>query len=89
MVTTTEKREQVILEIVRKHLGPAWQAAEVDENAELHSLGMDSMKSISMLLDLEGAFKLTFPDDILIPENYRTLKTLRAMVSSALAKSAM
>ena len=49
-------------------------------STELVRLGLDSMSAISLLLDLEDAFKITFPRDMLDPKIFRTGDTLLAAV---------
>jgi acyl carrier protein len=73
---------ETVSDVVRRHLPNGESLGEIDENAELQLLGLDSMKSISMLLELENAFGITFPDDLLSPENYQTLRALKALVLS-------
>ena len=47
-------------------------------STELVRLGLDSMSAISLLLDLEDAFKITFPRSMLDPKTFRTGDTLLA-----------
>ena len=44
---------------LRQHL-PKSLGKEIDMSTELVLLGLDSMSAISLLLDLEDAFKITF-----------------------------
>lgn len=53
---------------------------EIDMSAELLAAGLDSMSAISLLLDLERAFSVAFPDTMLNPETFRTGESLRAAI---------
>jgi acyl carrier protein len=48
--------------------------------ASLFDLGLDSMGTIQLLLDLEETFGVTFPDDALKPEVFATPGALWAVV---------
>ena len=48
--------------------------------ASLYDLGLDSMGTIQLLLDLEETFGVTFPDDALKPEVFATPGTLWEVV---------
>jgi acyl carrier protein len=85
MNTSTASNEvsTAILAIVKRHLA-APHASLHDSN--LVDLGLDSMKTISMLLDLESCFQISFPDDQLAPENFRRFRDIERTVESLLAK---
>jgi acyl carrier protein len=85
MSTSTANNEvsTTILAIVKRHL-EAPDASLHDSN--LVDLGLDSMKTISMLLDLESCFQISFPDDQLAPENFRRFSDVELTVKSLLAK---
>jgi acyl carrier protein len=58
--------------VVRANLQflPAEQPLE--ESASLQDLGVDSMGTIQLLLELEEAFGVTFPDETLTAETFAT-----------------
>lgn len=78
--------EQRIQEIAKKHMDPFAASDVIDQDADLQALGIDSMKSITMLLELESAFGFNFSDDLLSPENFQSLRKLNILVTSALKK---
>jgi acyl carrier protein len=55
-------------------------------SASLYDLGLDSMGTIQLLLELEETFAVTFPDDALKPETFATPEALWRVVH-ALAPS--
>jgi acyl carrier protein len=59
---------------------------EIDLDTELREVGLDSMSAISLLLDLEKEFGITFPDDTLAPEVFRTGATLLETVQRLAAR---
>ena len=71
--------------ILRGHLGFLAPDQELPMDAELAELGLDSMGAITLLMDLEGSFDISFPEEMLVPETFRTadsllgaIRTLRA-----------
>ncbi len=54
----------------------------IDLSMELVALGLDSMNGIALLLELEAAFGITFPDDKLGPRTFRTGTTLLETIVS-------
>ena len=73
--------------VLRQHLQLLPTDGSFDPNAELRELGLDSMTAISLLLDLEKAFEITFPDEMLEAETFRTAETLAAAVEKLIAES--
>ena len=62
--------------VVARHL-PDWQLERpIPDDEALSSLGLSSIESISVLLELEDCFGVTFPDEMLTPENFRTVSTI-------------
>lgn len=64
-------------EVLRRHLR---SAKEVNYDAELSQLGMDSMTAVAVLLDMEKAFNVRFPDDMLVEGTFRTAGRLKEAV---------
>jgi acyl carrier protein len=57
------------------------------EDSELRDLGLDSMRSIDLLFDVEDAFGVTLPDDELNGTTFETAgslwRALSAVISAA------
>ncbi|HEY6362716.1 MAG TPA: phosphopantetheine-binding protein, partial [Vicinamibacterales bacterium] len=66
--------------VVARHIdGPA-TAGEIVDHQPLADLGLDSMRSINLLLELETEFGVVFPDEELTGENFRTVAAIESLV---------
>jgi acyl carrier protein len=45
-------------------------------DAELVDLGLDSMRTVTILVEVEQAYGVTFTDDLLMPATFATARTL-------------
>ena len=68
--------------VIARHLAAQPAPGDIPDDAPLADLGLDSMRSINLLLELESAFGVTFPDELLSPATFRTA----AAVQSAIAR---
>jgi len=68
--------------ILRRHL-PGLGPQPIAPDDKLVDLGLDSMATVSLLLDLEETFSATIPDEVLTAETFATASTLWSVVSSA------
>jgi acyl carrier protein len=73
--------------ILRSHLTLLPAGAELSDDARLGSLGLDSLASIQLLVELEEAYAVSFPDERLTADTFSSPGALWAAVSS-LAKRA-
>jgi acyl carrier protein len=80
--TPTDKITATLLSVLQKHLKFANPAENFPMDAELESLGLDSMSAIDLLLALEESFEIVFPDAMLTPEVFRTARSLEGAVQS-------
>jgi acyl carrier protein len=71
-----------VVEIVSRHLLVDRRAVEADPAADLRDLGLDSMGAIDLLLDLEQAFDVVFPDELLTDETFRSVRSLAAALQT-------
>lgn len=79
------KRDQVtekLLPILSKHLKFVKDAQNIPMDKELDALGLDSMRAINLLLDLEDSFDISFSGELLTEETFRTAVTLSKAISS-------
>jgi acyl carrier protein len=58
--------------ILRAHCRFADITRDIDPDASLALLGVDSMELISMIVDLEEAFEFEMPEEFLAPEIFDT-----------------
>ncbi len=66
-----------LLTLLRRHLRFLEASDEFTLDTELRDLGLNSMGAIDLLLDLESSFGITFPDELLAPETFRTAASIR------------
>lgn len=75
-MTTTEQ----IRSILQKHARLAVDASSLPEEADLYEAGMNSHASVSLMLALEGAFDIEFPDRMLNRSVFQSIAAIRAAV---------
>jgi acyl carrier protein len=67
--------------VVVQHLDAGLSAADVGDQQPLADLGLDSMRSINLLLDLESTLGVVFPDEELTAANFHTLAAIESLVA--------
>jgi acyl carrier protein len=72
--------EKKIREIIDTHARLALPARSLPEDADLYAAGMSSQASVSVMLALEDAFDVEFPDHMLKRSVFRSIGS----ISSAL-----
>ena len=73
-----------VMQVLARHVPPGTVLADIGRDVALVSIGVDSMRSIDLLMDLETDLALNFPDELLVPDNFRTIATLCATVETLL-----
>jgi acyl carrier protein len=68
-------------DILRRHLALPGDT-ELTADADLADLGLDSMGTVTLLVDLESELGVTFPDESLVAETFATPGALWTLVSS-------
>ncbi|MFJ2214241.1 acyl carrier protein [Streptomyces sp. NPDC101062] len=58
---------------------------EMEENASLNSLGLDSLGSVELTLRLEDRFDVVFEDDELAFENFESVASIVDLLSAKTA----
>jgi acyl carrier protein len=82
---TTDDRIRTVLAAHAKLREPADGIAE---GADLYAAGMTSHASVNVMLALEDAFDVEFPDDLLTKHTFCTIATIRDAVSELREKAA-
>jgi acyl carrier protein len=77
-----------ILTLVRAILEQNAIAAEVQPDSRLVDVGLTSMDMVNLMLSVEAEFDFTIPQDQITPENFRSVKTLEAMIAGQLQPEA-
>lgn len=66
-------------EVLRQHLplhdGP------LDGNAALADIGLDSLETVSLVMDLEETLGISIPDALLVPDTFSSANALWTAVS--------
>lgn len=81
----TPAQQEQLHAILRPHLKFLPNDRPVDPDADLGELGLDSMASIKLLLDLEQGFGVTVPDEALDENTFASARHLEQLVSGLLA----
>lgn len=75
-----EDTEHQIVDIVSRRLRYLRPGQRLDLDEPLKPLGLDSMASIDLLIDLEDAFDVTVGDADLTEANFLTARSLHDMI---------
>jgi len=68
-------------EVLRRHLRSA-KSNDINYDIELVQLGLDSMTAVAVLLDMEKAFNIRFPDEMLVEGTFKTAGRLKEAVTT-------
>lgn len=74
--TFAERFEQIL----RKHLRLVAADEPIPLDASLVAIGLDSIGTINLLLDIEDAFTVSLPGALLTPQTFQTRATLQSVV---------
>lgn len=66
--------------VLKDHARLSKDAMTLDVNEDLYQAGMTSHASVNVMLGLEGAFDVEFPDHMLKRNVFNTVATIRAAV---------
>lgn len=73
--------ESRVRQILREHARLNQDAAELADTADLYQSGMTSHASVNVMLALEGAFDVEFPDHMLKRSVFSSIATIRNAVA--------
>jgi len=71
-------------ERLRHHLRTLPEDQTLGPDAALDQFGFDSMTAVDLLQDLEQTFGITFPDELIEAETFRTPANLERAINSLL-----
>jgi acyl carrier protein len=71
--------------VVRPHLPYLDAGAALTPDSVLTALGLDSLETVHLLIELEETYRITFPDERLNPETFQTMGALWHVVSDLTA----
>ena len=74
--------EETIRRVLAEHARLESDAAAVGLNDDLYTAGMTSHASVNVMLGLEDAFDIEFPDEMLRRGTFESISTISAAVGS-------
>lgn len=82
MVVTTEASEAQIRAILAEHGRLSRDARRIAAEDDLYQAGMTSHASVNVMLALESAFAIEFPDEMLKRSVFASVASIRDAVAS-------
>ena len=74
--------ETEIREILAEHARLPVEVASLDDDADLYQAGMTSHASVSVMLALEDAFDIEFPETMLRKSTFESVSAISAALTS-------
>jgi len=74
-------RIPAIRQVLKEHGRLAVDAAALDPDADLYQAGMTSHASVNVMLALEGAFEVEFPDHMLRRSVFESIRAINAAIT--------
>ncbi|WP_411102547.1 phosphopantetheine-binding protein [Streptomyces sp. cmx-4-9] len=72
-----------LVALLRRHLPELAEDTPITEDSPLAELGLDSMRAVDVLFDIEDTFGVNLPDAALRPDTFHSLGGLRAALEQA------
>lgn len=80
-MTDTAAIETQIRAVLKDHARLSKDALALDASDDLYQAGMTSHASVNVMLGLEGAFDIEFPDHMLKRNVFNTIASIRSAVA--------
>jgi acyl carrier protein len=77
--------DEEIRAILREHARLSTDVAQLGDKSDLYAAGLTSHASVNVLLALEGAFDVEFPDSMLERGVFASIATIRAAITELTA----
>lgn len=79
-----------IIEEIKKYIEKniLAEAVSLDADTELKKAGIDSFSTVEIILFIERKFGVAIPDEQLLPENFKTLRSLALTVTKLMNNTA-
>ena len=77
-----------IREVLATHGRMAVDPREVDDQADLYDLGLTSHASVDVMLAVEDAFDIEFPDEVLKKSTFASVRNIEQVVEGLVKLSA-
>jgi acyl carrier protein len=72
--------DQVVM-VLRSHMADLPPEASVDTEDKLVDLGIDSLRLVELIIELEDAFDIVIPDEEMLASNFSTVGAVSALVA--------
>ena len=76
-----------IRDVLAAHGRMAVDPREVDDEADLYKLGLTSHASVDVMLALEDAFDIEFPDELLKKSTFESVRNIAQVIESLVKSS--
>ena len=63
------------------------EGVQVDAATDLKQAGIDSFSTVEIILFIERKFGVSIPDEKLVPDNFKTLQSLAAIVQELMPQA--
>ena len=73
---------ETVREIVAQHGRLGVPISELPDDGDLHSAGLTSLATVGLMLALEDAFDIEFPDSMLSRKTFASIASLAAAVET-------
>jgi acyl carrier protein len=73
--------KEIVLQVLKRHLKRLEDQQEIESHVDLRRYGLNSMASVSILLDIEEEVGIEIPDTYLTEETFKSADTLYNVVS--------
>lgn len=73
---------QEMREVMSRVLGDTWSPDRATEGQTLVALGVDSLKMVELVLELESVYGLAIPDEYLVADNFQSVGSVESMMRS-------
>lgn len=81
MLTSSSPFRERFQQVLRRHLRLVAADEPIPFESELVAIGLDSLETINLLVDIEATFGISVPGALLTPETFRTPATLERAVA--------
>jgi len=81
MKTTEKTMKQKIRDILAKHGGLPMPVDQLADDADLYAAGLSSFASVQVMLGIEDAFDVEFPDNLLNRKSFQSIDAMTKAVS--------
>jgi acyl carrier protein len=77
--------EEKLHGVLRAHLPAASAEAPLSADDSLTDLGIDSLRLVEFIIDLEETFQIAIPDEEMLAKNFQTVGTVSTLVGRILS----